>query len=186
MIILYILCFFHLCCTFVSSGSVVPRWDLTKIVPRIAGKRGIHAMIVRWWVPYCAMVKTCQNMSKHVLFSHTKRSFPHWWGSYKGIPNYGWDSLGLGPVTPIHAGMTILFCGEINQLLRRGLRIQRPRSSNPTHRWRESVTNCCEKSWINHRQQPWLSSISLSTSCNCWTSWTSPELKVLPSSQKSL
>ena len=138
------------------------------------------------WVPYCAMVKTCQNMSKHVLFSHTKRSFPHWWGSYKGIPNYGWDSLGLGPVTPIHAGMTILFCGEINQLLRRGLRIQRPRSSNPTHRWRESVTNCCEKSWINHRQQPWLSSISLSTSCNCWTSWTSPELKVLPSSQKSL
>ena len=30
-------------------------------------------------------VKTCQNMSKmskHVLFSHTKRSFPHWWGWY--------------------------------------------------------------------------------------------------------
>ena len=51
-----------LCCTFVSFGSVVPRWDLTKIAPRIAGKRGIHAIIVRWCVPYCAMVKTCQNM----------------------------------------------------------------------------------------------------------------------------
>jgi hypothetical protein len=43
-----------------------------------------------------------------------------------------YSSLIKRPVTPIHAGMTILFCGEINQLLTRGLRIQRPRSSPGT------------------------------------------------------
>ena len=112
---IYYVFFSILCCTFVSFGSVVPRWDLTKIAPRIAGKRGIHAIIVRWCVPYCAMVKTCQNMSKHVLFSHTKRSFPHLWGSYKGSPNYGWPGL-LAVVNSLFSQLGNLFTSFFSRI----------------------------------------------------------------------